>query len=42
MIQSYWLELRQYIRIVYRLSMKGSLKSIDDDYLAYMKDIVAR
>ncbi|XP_014290107.1 uncharacterized protein [Halyomorpha halys] len=42
MIQSCWLELRQYIRIVYRLSMKGSLKSIDEDYQEYMKDIVAK
>ncbi|KAL1114787.1 hypothetical protein AAG570_007611 [Ranatra chinensis] len=42
LIQSYWLELRQYLRIIYRLGMKGSITTIDENYHSYMKELVAR
>ncbi|PSN54996.1 hypothetical protein C0J52_02315 [Blattella germanica] len=43
-LQTYWMELRQYIRMVYRMAMEG--RSVEsngaDEYEAKMKDLVQK
>ncbi|XP_014249897.1 protein FAM193A-like isoform X2 [Cimex lectularius] len=42
MMQTYWTELRNYIRIVYRISIKGTLMSIDEEYTNSIKLVASR
>ena len=43
-LQSYWMELRQYIRMVYRMAMEG--RAIEngggEEYEGKMKDLVQK
>jgi hypothetical protein len=43
-LQSYWMELRQYIRMVYRMAMEGRTveNSGAEDYEIKMKDLVQK
>lgn len=43
-LQSYWMELRQYIRMVYRMAMEGRTveNSGAEDYEDKMKDLVQK
>ncbi|XP_069688836.1 uncharacterized protein [Periplaneta americana] len=43
-LQSYWMELRQYIRMVYRMAMEGRTveNNDDEDYEAKMKELVQK
>uniref|UniRef100_A0A1B6DDP5 FAM193 C-terminal domain-containing protein n=1 Tax=Clastoptera arizonana TaxID=38151 RepID=A0A1B6DDP5_9HEMI len=39
-LQAYWMELRQYIRMVYRMAMDG--KCPTESFQAYIKDLVSK
>ncbi|KAK7873317.1 hypothetical protein R5R35_011373 [Gryllus longicercus] len=41
-LQSYWLELRQYIRMVYRMAMEGSEVDATEENIVKMKELVQK